>query len=935
MDSVKINILRCIYGNSKYNHVLTLFDNISSYDYNGIEFEYRLADKNGHTSITEYLKTNTLNLKKIEYNDDIIITYKPFIPLKQSNIIFRKYNNSQLCERKVLITKIIPDNQEVEIPLILKVSCESPSTVDFYTDIFNYQRRQRISYKFIETELCDWRIDKTVRFITEDKNSKKLTYSLSEDNVINPKYYDILDVEIEYIGNLKNIYKSSCKLFEKLYPTKFKILNSIYNKIQNQLKLNLSKTFPKVSIINNDIINNNSIKDFIIMEKLDGERCSIIKYGESIYELNSLEFKCIYSNGKNNIKSINIPIYKNKKHKKITIIDAEKINNEYYLFDILYYESKNINDKTFIERYKYLEIFKTKNVNELNNIKIVPYKIEENWNICINWVNIHNKSEIFNNINIDGLICRKNDSTFNTTEIYKLKNKKLSTIDFKICWIEEKRLYHLYLIGNIESIIKKIAFLTKYSKNHFGYSLLEKPDAKNVYILFDSPFHNKMFQFIPKITYQLDNILLKNMYEEPLKFNNSIVEMSWEYDHWIPLKIRKDKLYPNGYKVGLSTISLLFDKLIYKEIVDNNKWNQKILIIAEDVNNIIVKYLIELLLNNLGTIDILYMFDTVKYMKNFMSCCSIDNFYAISTNKNKLTKIVDITSNIKKQMNNNILLPKTNIYQFKNINLNCIHTNIDLNNSDIIEKLLKGIYYTQKSISIIWCDIIEKYCDSYAKLIHLRNAFYKILNNNGKVILFYIDGEKILNGESFNTFNEIIECSPKYKNILHYEDNIYFNDKILDGFYNVLGITNFSYEYDESIISYNKVIISKNRISPTILQEFYYDNIYIYINYDCRYNNKDKEFLNQKIYDLLNNNLYYFKQYMLPNISKNKYSRRNIIIYKHIAIFENLFNMDDIIEPLTVDAVKSYISRNEKYINIDSIDQFQQLYKCVVFSKNI
>ena len=115
---------------------------------------------------------------------------------------------------------------------------------------------------------------------------------------------------------------------------------------------------------------------------------------------------------------------------------------------------------------------------------------------------------ITNKFQTDGIICKQNKSSLFSSKIYKIKDNKSSTIDFKICYVPQKNVFYLYVIGNIEQIIKNKSLTNKFSMDHFGYSLVTlsgKSNNQDVYILYVSPFMKDSFIFKPRLNWCQDN----------------------------------------------------------------------------------------------------------------------------------------------------------------------------------------------------------------------------------------------------------------------------------------------------------------------------------------------------------------------------------------------------------------------------------------------
>lgn len=950
------NILKTIFGETKFSDVNILLNNISKIDNNlNYEFEMRFIDESYHSKLDSYNFISNESIIEKDYTDEIIITYKSDILANDSYVKFRSIKDSNILERKLLISKIEPQNSYVDKQLLIKFSLEQQSKIN-NMNIDNYQRKQRISYIFKDKNLKNWRIDKTVRFITTDINSMKLKYPLTKENVEKPKYYDILDVEFEYIGEFNEIRTSIFYLFEFIYPEHFRKINKVYNKINLLYNIELLDVFPNVSIITNDIISSISLDKFVYMEKYDGERRALIVFDDNLYELTKTYFKLINSKkiikNKSQLKTVLDSFNKSKQPKyNLIILDCEYYDNCYNIFDVLYYCDNDLNKLIFTERISYAD----KVVEYINclcdlNIKVINYYDgkNKNWNELIDFIN--NNEFNSNNIPIDGLIFRINNSSFINAKIFKLKNKQLSTIDFKLMWVNSKQLYYLYLIGDPANIVKKLPFLNKHSKEHFSYSVIEKNTTKNIYILFSTPYKEKMYYFLPRINwnktnYSQNNInkintLMKDIYFNPLKYHNTIVEMSWAIDGWVPLKTRFDKTFSNNYKVGMSIVSLLYDNYHY-----DNKFNNNLLLFTESIktlylNTILLmnRFILEKHLNKFNNANIFYLFNNESLLTDIFKYIDIDSLYIMHSKKYKLIHFIEKAQNVKQTMNNDVLLQKTKINQFKNININCIHSNFSNNNDNILNKLLSKMFYNPNSIDIILIEKFYKICNSYTNIIEFRNFVLSIISKNGIIIITYFNGDNILDNNNYKTFNKIkkvdnntdLNVKSNVVNIKHLRkiNEIVFIEKLIEKKFT-------SNSYFKTFIgkrNKNKLLITQIDFDYEL--KYKYNNYFIYIVIASRYDT-NKEFLINKLKNLFENNfnVEMFYKYSLPNMNKNKYSDENLVLREYFTLLENDFVIKNNNNLLTNQYITKNIKTNNYYQRIDVIEDYLGLYSCCVLCK--
>lgn len=196
----------------------------------------------------------------------------------------------------------------------------------------------------------------------------------------------------------------------------------------------------------------------------------------------------------------------------VTILECEYLSSQkqYFAFDILVYECREITQMNFTDRYNYLKNFVAKAKLKLKHGVISPktfYFPEDHVDI----INLYNNSTL----PLDGIIFQSLGSYNN--KIYKWKPNDKLTVDF-------------YLQSDLSGqIIPCVLRSNTYFKMDYSVS----------------------------INMPLDDL------------NRKVVECQWEPEknHWIPLRVRFDKPLPNAYKVAMSTIQMLNTPISLQDIV--------------------------------------------------------------------------------------------------------------------------------------------------------------------------------------------------------------------------------------------------------------------------------------------------------------------------------------------------------------------------------
>lgn len=659
-----------ILGKSRYEHITSMLHTISCLpDLRDIEFEITLKDISLLTS---------LELVKIEYNDCILYDI-----INDVGIAYRYYPESSMIERKIVLQK--NDISDTCFPLVFRYSKEDIAQVadtSFLNEVNKYSRKQRITYKSMDPKLADWKIEKTVRFYAEDSRSRKLIENLTEDNVNTESLYDVVDVEFEYIGEPKYIVQSVSVLLSRLFPAMFKYVNITYGKINAILKSDIAHLSQKVAIITQSMIDNTDIKSYSISEKIDGERAILIVFGDNIYVQTSTSFTEISCND-----DVNESMFNSKRKRTLIILDCEYLNDIYYIFDVLYNNGKV--STSFQERSILIESFVLEYENRIP-IKRLPSFSLRTWDAAINYINDNETSKIFKNIPIDGIILRDGNS------LYKLKNKAHLTVDFLIRYNRDDGYCYLFTIGDPKEVITKKPFNEPYSKGLFGYHLNEKINTTSAYILADFPYISSCFRTV------IDD------YE---KYDGKITEMLLSDDKtWVPIRIRYDKEYPNGYKIAMSLYGLMENGIHSTYSLSQNTNDNKNMILKRLYPTFINTYVKSLVLSNDVNIADVFM--------NYHA--TLDMFYIVSEQGTVINESL-----------NKLLLAKTFYNKdIKGILFNGYHS---LFNN--LLSISEGFY--QHSLNHVIIDDIYTYAPSYIDLYALCNFLSKSVSIDGVIVMYF------------------------------------------------------------------------------------------------------------------------------------------------------------------------------------------------------
>ena len=477
--------------------------------------------------------------------------------------------------------------------------------------------------------------------------------------------------------------------------------------------------------------------EFVYLEKTDGKRTLLLIDENDIYKLTTYPtlsltlLNTINENKHNNLM------------RGFSLLDTELYDNKYYVFDAYAVDNVLVYNDNFNIRIQHINTFlrKCHEANILLNIECKQiYEVNKyNINDIINMVNTVDYSEKTGH-KIDGVVFQLvntpyisfDKSALNNTTTFKLKRRTLNTIDFMTKYDNSKRVYYLYLQN-------------KLFKCPYWYNLHKLDINKLVNNGWNTNGYNN--EQITEI-----NDLITDMANNTSKYNNAIVEMSLTYsNYWVPMRVREDKKYPNGYKVGISNTGVIFSPLTMNESYFTKDFSMSPFSITlrslyHDVNKHIRKYMFNILFKQTcdskgGNINKLSLFDIcggrggdVKYyLQN-----NVNDIYVIDSDKQALVQYVE------------------RYYNKCNINARYYVLDSDENKTN---KLIKQIqYYKQQFDIIIMNYAIHYLCDDDNKLINLRTLITTLLKPGGYVLVSFFDGYKLIENLPIKHFEGIKPC---------------------------------------------------------------------------------------------------------------------------------------------------------------------------------
>lgn len=533
------------------------------------------------------------------------------------------------------------------------------------------------------------------------------------------------------------------------------------------------KYYPQVKVLDNQILNKLDKNDYVWLEKTDGERKILITKNNKTY---------VFKHGELIENDINFNF------KNFTILDTEYYDNKYFIFDSPYIEGRKIFDNDFIQRLTYLQNNHT--IQKSDKLKVKEYNKIKSFNEIIDFVNNNYKTE--NGI-IDGIIIQNIYDNYFKARIYKLKTRTMNTTDFllKKSIIDNKIIYNLYLFGD-DKIYKSLI-----QKRPFETQIFQENNKKE--ILFSSPLYNNTYFYDPSVKFNIiENYkYFPNQIKEIKSFNekdldNKIIEMTWNGKNFFPIRIRKDKQFPNSYMVGKTNMETIFSPITnVKYFHDNtNAFSQDIIEIFHLSNRIMRKFIMENInfgfINN-STNSVLDLAGGRGGDIQSLIYSKFNNFFAVDSDSsalitymNKLQNInyrneYEPVINIGTNTSNNNLRNKNNItnsfeynitnknnsekyndiennIEYKNIekynsnevfgNAICFELNVD--NKQLIDEIKSRYEFPKKFELILMNYAIHYLCDDVEKIKSLNNLVKELLNDNGYFIFTFFDGDSII-----------------------------------------------------------------------------------------------------------------------------------------------------------------------------------------------
>jgi len=384
----------------------------------------------------------------------------------------------------------------------------------------------------------------------EDKTTQKVYKYEIEAELINNeriKLQDVTNMAHNILQIFNPDYMSENTLQSKIYDLAKYLISSPTLLQQYQNKFGMKQLLPKVQTLTRyDYKNIYPMTDFYVTDKADGVRAIVI------IDIN---------NGY--ILAENLITYKLDSEFKVTIADAEFVNNVAYIFDVIVINDRNISQLTFNERITYINEAVTQFKQAGLPIESKPYmQIGSNIENVIK--SIYNRRD--KPYNTDGLIFVDPTNNYMTTKTYKWKNIIDNTIDFLVKKAPKsvlgkkpyitKELHTLYFlfVGISNELYKALGLQTC-----LGYQdIFDNTNVINSTTYFPIQFSPSNAPLAYLYYHPDDNIsIIENNVVEFRCIQNCDVT-NGPYIGWKPIRIRNDRrrdleskvYYGNDYRIA-------------------------------------------------------------------------------------------------------------------------------------------------------------------------------------------------------------------------------------------------------------------------------------------------------------------------------------------------------------------------------------------------
>lgn len=532
--------------------------------------------------------------------------------------------------------------------------------------------------------------------------------------------------------------------------------------------------WPQVGVISNSILQSVGKENLIWAEKTDGQHFNLAIQHKTVYDITDpREMKELFQID----------------YDGIAVLDTELYKGKYYIFDAAMVGAKNLTALNFKERLGAVEPIMKQLGDKFILKKFFSFgSVKELSDFILNDISPDTGNEI------DGVVLQRTDLPYYCKEptCYKMKPRYLHTVDFRMKYCPEESVYYLYLIGFYNEFLYNLQRLprdNRYQLVHTGVNTQAQGKLPNSFeFLFSTPSiaglhyyrNDGMWNTTGFAKRHIDDVNqhIRALNISPEAYDGKIVEMCLtESNKWVPLRIREDKVTPNGYKIGLSNVAQVFDPLVEPEEHYFSKTAQlstattNIQNVIHRVNYILRQYLAERWVNTLcRNINLIDLCGGRGADERNLFACGVVNLFAIDADRTALHQYLDrslfLRNNLKTKpytaLTKEFVPNKTgNLFSLNILNYTLGERS---EYGNIMEDLMTRYEWTRlegkgnKKANIVLMNFAIHYlCGKPQHLTYLGDFITSVLRDDGRFIVTYYDGDKILDyikkGESVGPFN--------------------------------------------------------------------------------------------------------------------------------------------------------------------------------------
>ncbi len=646
-----------------------------------------------------------------------------FIDGEQQKDKKRFYSKQRLVKPVFINT----NNYDLKITLAEELPIQEINEYDFI------RFKNRISY-FVD----EWRLDFThviTSYAKDIETIKSIKNKLFIDKIEEDDHKIKKEIEFEFQGEFItrekiNLLLNKLQLVEQKSSDIISILNTelksrgdtLKKILPNAIEINKRQYFEEILPI---------IDQFYVTDKIDGLR-TILYINEETHKYfdtktNNLEIQELYL--------------------KETIIECEKVDEIFYMYDIVKYNGINVSNEAFKDRiehlYKLNSLFEEKNVKNIK-IKVFMRLSEENYS-----EELSNMIESPKEYETDGIIFTSANNKYLETKYFKWKPLKNTTIDFlcKKCPNE--------LLGVSPYVVKqdKTLYILFCGISSKEYKKLGLSKIK---------YYNKLFSFINNKYFPIQFCPSNNpntylFWHDDKNLDNKIVELNFSQE-WNLVKIRDDRTVDYSKNTN-SGVNYYGNNFRVAEIIYRNYFNplSKELLITKIeelekqfyfVNNDSQEHLSVRKFNNYVKTQIINRFkknmtenswlidiasgkgqDLYKFINT-----GVRNILCIDNNENNLCEIIKRKYNY---ANNN---------SFDDSQVSIFIKNIDINEPyvDNLSDLKRNLQINKSETKLIVCNFaIHYFVKNSASINNFVNFVNNLMPSNSRLIISCLNGKKI------------------------------------------------------------------------------------------------------------------------------------------------------------------------------------------------